>query len=374
MGARDPHAVRETGEAATRRAVGHLIDDVRRHYRGHPEILALPRGPRGRRHRQRRGVPRRSAAARAPVAAGRATRRWRGVPALPGQPARRPRGLGRCAGRVRGPADAAEPPGACRARRPARCAHHRLHPHPAWRAAPRQRRLRCARARRLLAQPFAWEDLKRALRARELRIESLGDRLGMSTVSLEPEPIPLDAKVVLVGDRLVYYLLAAYDPDFLELFKVQADFEDEVPRNPEHRTAVRAAARHDRGARVHAAARARRRGRDRGPRGPPRRRRAAPVHAHAPRHRSPPRGRRPGGEGGPGGDHGGGRGRGRGCPVAARGPNPRALARGDRAGHDARRDGGRGGGRRERPVGRLAGRGRIRSAIADHRLGTARRG
>ena len=57
-------------------------------------------------------------------------------------------------------------------------------------------------ARRLLTQPFAWEELKRALRAGEIRIESLGDRLGLATtVSLEPEPIPLDAKVVLVGDR-----------------------------------------------------------------------------------------------------------------------------------------------------------------------------
>ncbi|MHB8893378.1 MAG: Lon protease family protein, partial [Candidatus Limnocylindrales bacterium] len=88
-------------------------------------------------------------------------------------------------------------------------------------------------ARRLLTQPFAWEELKRALRAGEIRIESLGDRLGVSTVSLEPEPIPLDAKIVLVGDRTVYYLLAELDPDFLELFKVQVDFDEEVPRLPE---------------------------------------------------------------------------------------------------------------------------------------------
>ncbi len=87
-------------------------------------------------------------------------------------------------------------------------------------------------ARRLLTQPYAWEELKRALRAGEIRIEPLGDRFGLATVSLEPEPIPLDAKVVLIGDRQVYYLLAAYDPDFLELFKVQADFEDEIRREP----------------------------------------------------------------------------------------------------------------------------------------------
>ena len=88
-------------------------------------------------------------------------------------------------------------------------------------------------ARQLLMQPFAWEELKRALRAGEIRIESLGDRLGLSTVSLEPEPIPLDTKIVLVGDRTVYYLLADLDPDFLELFKVQVDFDEDVPRLPE---------------------------------------------------------------------------------------------------------------------------------------------
>jgi lon-related putative ATP-dependent protease len=87
-------------------------------------------------------------------------------------------------------------------------------------------------ARRLLTQPFAWEELKRALRAGEIRIEPISDRLGLSTVSVEPEPIPLEAKVVLVGDRLIYYLLAEHDPDFLELFKVQADFEELIPRDP----------------------------------------------------------------------------------------------------------------------------------------------
>jgi predicted ATP-dependent protease len=45
-------------------------------------------------------------------------------------------------------------------------------------------------------------------------------------VSLEPEPIPLDVKVVLLGERLLYYLLNYFDPDFGDLFKVAADFED----------------------------------------------------------------------------------------------------------------------------------------------------
>lgn len=86
--------------------------------------------------------------------------------------------------------------------------------------------------RKVLTQPFAWEGLKRALQAREIRIESLGQMYSLvSTVSLEPEPIPLDTKVVLFGDRMFYYLLQEYDPEFGELFKVAADFEERIERN-----------------------------------------------------------------------------------------------------------------------------------------------
>ena len=90
-------------------------------------------------------------------------------------------------------------------------------------------------AYKLLTQPFAWEGLKRALSTRRIRIESLGEMFSLvSTVSLAPEPIPLDVKVILFGDRLIYYLLHAYDPDFRELFKVAADFEDRFDRTPEN--------------------------------------------------------------------------------------------------------------------------------------------
>ncbi|HCE08596.1 MAG TPA: ATP-dependent protease [Oxalobacteraceae bacterium] len=86
--------------------------------------------------------------------------------------------------------------------------------------------------RKVLAQPFAWEGLKRALQSRKIHIESLGQIYSLvSTVSLEPEPIPLDAKIVLFGDRLFYYLLQEYDPEFGELFKVAADFEERMERN-----------------------------------------------------------------------------------------------------------------------------------------------
>ncbi|SFE23792.1 Lon protease family protein [Nitrosomonas sp. Nm166] len=86
--------------------------------------------------------------------------------------------------------------------------------------------------RKVLIQPFAWEGLKRALQSREIRIESLGQMYSLiSTVSLEPQPIPLDIKIVLFGDRIFYYLLQEYDPEFSELFKVAADFEELIERN-----------------------------------------------------------------------------------------------------------------------------------------------
>lgn len=90
-------------------------------------------------------------------------------------------------------------------------------------------------ARKVLMQPYAWESLKRTLEAGEIRIESLERTLSLvSTVALEPEPIPLDVKVILVGERLLYYLLLHYDPDFQDLFKVAADFDDQIARNSDN--------------------------------------------------------------------------------------------------------------------------------------------
>ncbi|MBB5320223.1 Lon protease family protein [Marinobacter oulmenensis] len=87
-------------------------------------------------------------------------------------------------------------------------------------------------ARRVLSQAMAWDSLKRILLSGEIRIESLERLYGLaSTVSLQPQPIPLSVKVVMVGDRTLYYLLSHYDPDFLDLFKVEADFEDDLERD-----------------------------------------------------------------------------------------------------------------------------------------------
>ena len=90
-------------------------------------------------------------------------------------------------------------------------------------------------ARRVISEPLAWDALKRCLTGGHIKITSLSERYGIaSTVMLEPDPIPLRVKVALVGDRELYYLLMRHDPDFPELFKVQADFDEEISRTKEN--------------------------------------------------------------------------------------------------------------------------------------------
>ena len=90
-------------------------------------------------------------------------------------------------------------------------------------------------ARDVLVNPYAWEGLKRVLRDRKIRMLEIGSQMGLSSaVTLEPEPIPLDVKVILVGTPLLYYQLRAYDEDFAKLFKVRAEFATEMDRTPEH--------------------------------------------------------------------------------------------------------------------------------------------
>ncbi len=86
----------------------------------------------------------------------------------------------------------------------------------------------------VLKQYFAWDPLKRSLKNRQIKIEEPGEQFRLvSTVTLEPEPIPLDVKVVLVGSPWLYYLLYYLDPEFRELFKVKVDFGPDVARTPE---------------------------------------------------------------------------------------------------------------------------------------------
>ena len=89
-------------------------------------------------------------------------------------------------------------------------------------------------AEKLLTSPYAWITLKRALKAREIRIQSLEQIFSfVSTLQLQPESIPLDIKVVITGDRYIYYILQQYDPEFASLFKVAADMSEDVPRSTE---------------------------------------------------------------------------------------------------------------------------------------------
>ncbi len=84
---------------------------------------------------------------------------------------------------------------------------------------------------KVLEQPYVWDGLKRALRSRQISFTSLEKEVTLTgTVSLDPEPIPLDVKIILFGDYRTYELLAHYDPEFSELFRVTADFEDEMKR------------------------------------------------------------------------------------------------------------------------------------------------
>lgn len=87
-------------------------------------------------------------------------------------------------------------------------------------------------AQKVLSNLYAWEGLKRALKSREVKIESIQEMLSFeSTLSLEPESIPIDIKVVLTGEPILYYLLQQYDQEFGQLFKVAADFSHQTQRS-----------------------------------------------------------------------------------------------------------------------------------------------
>jgi len=90
-------------------------------------------------------------------------------------------------------------------------------------------------AEQVLEQPYAWQSLKRALRSRTLKLSSLEQMLTLTgTISLEPDAIPLDVKIVLLGDRETFHLLQEYDPELEQLFKIRADFANTMSRTVEH--------------------------------------------------------------------------------------------------------------------------------------------
>lgn len=85
-------------------------------------------------------------------------------------------------------------------------------------------------AEKMLGEPFVWDALKRALQSRKLKMESpLGELGRVATVSLTPQMIPLNIKLVIIGSRQLYYALQDQDPDFQEMFRVLVDFDEDMP-------------------------------------------------------------------------------------------------------------------------------------------------
>lgn len=89
--------------------------------------------------------------------------------------------------------------------------------------------------REVLLNLFTYEALKRSIRNRELKIEDMTEQFRLiATVSLKPQPVPLDCKIILIGPPQLYYLLYEFDPDFRKYFKVKADFDHRMPNNWEN--------------------------------------------------------------------------------------------------------------------------------------------
>ncbi len=90
-------------------------------------------------------------------------------------------------------------------------------------------------AKDIIQNPMCYESLKKALSVKEISIENgMEQRASMVLISLKPEPIPLDLKVILIGDANIYYTLLSLDPDFRKLFKIKVEFEDDAPRSVEN--------------------------------------------------------------------------------------------------------------------------------------------
>ncbi|MEH6365342.1 MULTISPECIES: Lon protease family protein [Pseudomonas] len=89
-------------------------------------------------------------------------------------------------------------------------------------------------AEKMLSEPFVWDALKRALHSRQLKMESpLGELGRIATITLSPQVIPLQVKVIIIGARQLYYALQDHDPDFQEMFRVLVDFDEDIPLGDE---------------------------------------------------------------------------------------------------------------------------------------------
>ncbi len=89
--------------------------------------------------------------------------------------------------------------------------------------------------REVLINPFSYEALKRTIRNHEIKIEDMAEQYRLiATVSLKPQPIPLDCKIIIIGTPILYYLLYQLDNDFRKYFKVKADFDRMMKNTPEN--------------------------------------------------------------------------------------------------------------------------------------------
>ncbi len=88
-------------------------------------------------------------------------------------------------------------------------------------------------AEKVLTYPYVWEGLKRAITSGKIEIESPYSEYGVNTMTLKPEVIPLNVKVILVGSRDIYYLLEEMDNEFNEMFRILADFDNRIKLTPD---------------------------------------------------------------------------------------------------------------------------------------------
>lgn len=96
-------------------------------------------------------------------------------------------------------------------------------------------------AQDVLINPAVWPTLKRAIKEREVRVDEPFEQLGLfMPIDLRAQPMPLNVKIILIGDPQLYQLLAAYDEDFSEIFRVKSDFDYEVKRNQENMLGIAA--------------------------------------------------------------------------------------------------------------------------------------
>ncbi len=89
--------------------------------------------------------------------------------------------------------------------------------------------------RDVLLNPGVWEGLKRVIKTKEVRVEDPGEQLGFFTPQgMRPQPVPVEVKIVVMGDDSIYQLLSLYDEDFWEMFKVKVDFDYQMKRSDEN--------------------------------------------------------------------------------------------------------------------------------------------